>query len=1359
MSNNNAPNGGSLNKSLPTTNSSEPGEVQERRQQTTNPRSAIAASHPSTASTQSAGSSNATSSSRPLGSGSRPRAHFHFAGGDHFPGDRSPSSSDTDDEDNHNTDTNRSSSQRLSQRPPAGTPVRVPIISITDDSTPPSSSRTTEPESSFHSTNSTRASATSSHAQAPSPQPTNTTPDSEHREVHFVDPEANDPHVTGQLPDVLPLYRVKSGSSSKKPGDDAKQKKKWLNFKEMRQKHPWMQRCHWPKVLAWVRPKLNKKGLRPVIRSAIAAWIAMLLLICRHTNRVLGQSSFFVVIVASLFPPMEPVAPMLWKTAYQFVFLFSAWAWTIVASKLATVSRGSPSPAESLQVAVSQGFQCTVSLTNVNQCLLEAIYQGYFVRALPSIIWALFEFVGVAVIMRIKVKYPPLTFSCVFSCICVIISACYGPLYPYFTVSIGLFFIIPFCVQTAIAVGCTLFILPQTCNSAYTESLQGLATKSKCILQKQREMLATSPSSAGWTAFSSIDADVASLKDDISKMQTNEQFMDTEFTYGRLKGSDLIALRVMFEKIALRMTAFSYFNRLIVHNVQIYDDDVLNALDQDVSNNEEASLLHSRHERQHSRDGSRSRISRTSSIATSGTQSRLEPRRVASTQSLSHGQNPQSYVSLSDFFLGRTNAPSTAHNSVADDESEHHTIATKSTAATGRSKGKNKVQAALSKFYDAMHHSYQPVGLLEAQHYMTLENKLPYHPPQLLESLVSCLNDATAKLLNESIVALDGIYGWLDDYNSDRLNHLFSRQSQRRNHSYRVNALRIHYRRLRAVMADFDEHRLFDVKAPIVDLLTTDDLNYLHSLRSLYVIYFYEAHLFQVIRGILQILEATMDLEHRRQLRRLWWPLHAFRFAVMSQFTKSDDYTEDSAPNDPEEDVYKTFTEARNPDAEPPNNICQLIDLHLINFCKHIFSADNRHAIKVGMLAVICTIPSFCRGSAIWYYRNRGFWTVILGTMNLARFSGDTIYGYLARILGTLFGCTVGMMLWYISSGHGKGNSYGLAVVMAIAFPIIMFIRIHLIYLTPMPASIFAVSIALTVGYSWKSFHEPGLVTLGVGWDVAYRRFLTVAAGITAAFIFSMIPRPVTAHRMIRTTLGKLLIQIGSIHCDISNFARRSSHNHIDTDIQSTILKLSQTLMALKKRLAIVKFEPALIGRWPRDRYEQLIETEQELLDLLNSFMTCLTTLDENWTYALMFRIGWLEPKFIASQLAVLYMCSTSLLTENPLPQIVPAPLVDRFFTKNGDIFLPPLSINEPSRVDITLLDQKNYVNFAVGCTIAYAIVNHIDRIMYITKSLCGELYHIDGWPHSRYFDEDIVKKTIHGQLSERDEKSNEDIV
>lgn len=61
-----------------------------------------------------------------------------------------------------------------------------------------------------------------------------------------------------------------------------------------------------------------------------------------------------------------------------------------------------------------------------------------------------------------------------------------------------------------------------------------------------------------------------------------------------------------------------------------------------------------------------------------------------------------------------------------------------------------------------------------------------------------------------------------------------------------------------------------------------------------------------------------------------------------------------------------------------------------------------------------------------------------MAQLGLVPYASDFVSGLIIRGLGTVAGGIVGLVVWYMGSGLGSGNPYGLSAVMAVVIIIIM---------------------------------------------------------------------------------------------------------------------------------------------------------------------------------------------------------------------------------------------------------------------------------------------------------------------------------
>lgn len=149
----------------------------------------------------------------------------------------------------------------------------------------------------------------------------------------------------------------------------------------------------------------------------------------------------------------------------------------------------------------------------------------------------------------------------------------------------------------------------------------------------------------------------------------------------------------------------------------------------------------------------------------------------------------------------------------------------------------------------------------------------------------------------------------------------------------------------------------------------------------------------------------------------------------------------------------------------------------------------------------------------------------------MTQYSGDTLLGFVNRLIGTLFGGIAGLLVWSIATARGgsaSANPYALAGVCFVGFPLVgylllcrfcsvanksstqaIFARLYSPAATQVNI-IFIATFALIVGYSWQNTTYPSLSSIGSGFEVAWRRFLGVGIGVFAATIGSAIIPPIS---------------------------------------------------------------------------------------------------------------------------------------------------------------------------------------------------------------------------------------------------------
>ena len=362
----------------------------------------------------------------------------------------------------------------------------------------------------------------------------------------------------------------------------------------------------------------------------------------------------------------------------------------------------------------------------------------------------------------------------------------------------------------------------------------------------------------------------------------------------------------------------------------------------------------------------------------------------------------------------------------------------------------------------ALHRTYEPVGVLESQTYTDLEatfqtslNEKPTH----YEDMVMLVSSSCCDLLGECERGMSVVIEWLESVNSDRLySRIWKRRTksaERRDISAKVEEA---VEMLQREIDRFQKDKRLEVLEPHMKWFESETHKHRQpSYRLLFASFFYQFHLREFAVSLHALLEQLHEDDATHQLPRWWVP----SFKEVSKWLAGGGENKDKASSedlagedqDPEHIPHITNPEdeaiqvqPRNPDAGPPTNIGHLVGRFVVRFFKLLVRPDIFFAIKAGIITVLVALPSYFKSTAGWFYLNRGIWAVIMTALTIAQFTADTIFGFVVRLVATLLGAALGMVVWYIGSGGGDGNPFGLAAVLAVVLPFILFIRVNFVY-------------------------------------------------------------------------------------------------------------------------------------------------------------------------------------------------------------------------------------------------------------------------------------------------------------------------
>nr|ODN87215.1 hypothetical protein L203_03487 [Cryptococcus depauperatus CBS 7841] len=1045
----------------------------------------------------------------------------------------------------------------------------------------------------------------------------------------------------------------------------------------------------------WIRPKLTWGQLKPVVRTAISSWIGLVLLLIVPVERALGYGAFFLLIVGFMIPPHEPIVQTLEKYLYLFFFAGVAWIWVILAVLIAGATRDAPN---AYKVAAAEAKWAHLKQSDPVKYAQRVIFEAPYLQAKPAVVYAIFLATGTGALLwwKLQTQPNPATFPLVLSCILIDISLTTAVFYPSNTYTSGLIFFLPMAVQAGIGALCSVVIFPESVGHSFQSKLLGILAPLVSAMESIDVLFAgvergvvkraeRADHSVDHSHDHSVDPSPnPSLDPSLHHSLSHRSLRSLSSLSSWTRQSKAIRATLLQSLAGLApLRAQQRYLAVDIRYSRLSGEDLRNLFDG-------LAVVQAR---------SGGLAFFFDVVATNTEHSHLD----SSAWAVEQVSRPASVrMPAPDTPTPDTPALDTPTLDVQPSATPRRTH------LAGRWSGSSHALAALSALA-ALHldppKTPQPVGVYESTRYMNMERPFVVDTETALAQLAT-LAAVCRPVVRSSQAVLSAATRWI--LGANRAPTEASARALADATAELHDALDAFRRSRRATIQPY--RHLFDPSHPAEPPRADPQVH----ARGLFQHFVAHYHLVEFADALLALAATMQQLDAARPRRRLWLPQRGELRRHLCRSQQDPHLTADAPDADADDDTFDVLGDAtqRDPEVRPFDRPALNVLARVVRPLDVFRSRGFLYALKAGVLGALTTLPNFVASSATFYYLNRGVWCTIM--------RGDTATAWLGRVVASFWGCVAGMAIWYIGSGSSSGNPYGIAAVCALAFPAAAFFRVHFPGAV-LTAVMTPVTMGLVIGYSYYNGTLGPLTYAQWGWDVAWRRFLCVLIGITAAWLFAYIPPVFSAKRAVRRSYAQAIGVAGNILCDVLSDANDPHDRLRENDaVRKHLVAWRSKLNRLGSRHVNATREVSLRGQWPEERYEALLETLQDTFSLLSQLHHVLVQLDRPWRRALLARTRLSDPLFLGDVLVVLSVCSTALRTGTALPQITPSPLLARFRmgkTKGLDI---PLGVVDgiPSRVTVDVLESDEYMRYALGITTTFSLVSRLDRMVAVGREL-----------------------------------------
>ncbi|KAL3439959.1 hypothetical protein BJX65DRAFT_317159 [Aspergillus insuetus] len=513
---------------------------------------------------------------------------------------------------------------------------------------------------------------------------------------------------------------------------------------------------------------------------------------------------------------------------------------------------------------------------------------------------------------------------------------------------------------------------------------------------------------------------------------------------------------------------------------------------------------------------------------------------------------------------------------------------------------------------------------------------------------------------------------------------------------------------------------LVDAYGPVLDNFS-DHSGQKRNLSGIIVCMNFQEHMVNSLNTTEALLTEISNHFPAASRTRVWWPT-SLKYAARWAIGKNNKAPAMAAgtTDDPDEVQVGEATKAAQEKKEP------ILGAHrgyrpkarhpvgrAILGIYHWFTCDNGlYALRMVVVTLAISILAVLPNTAGFFYRERGLWGLIMAQTGLLVYMADFTFSVFSRLIGTIVGGLCGLLAWYIGSGGGPGNPYGLSAITAAMLVIFLWIRLYLPPNLLQGGILAAATFLLVVAYSYVDTHNPTYGDPGVGYNVFWRRLLLVLIGIGAATIVQIFPRPPSAARHICKSLSRSFRTLSDHYALLL-----SCWSHPQGDGRALAepiwMELTEILHLLQDPIYNLRFEFSS-SRFDSASLDQVRRICHLINNTLARLLVASAVLSPEYRTRLTQMTGMLDHRCIGEVMAVLGICEQALRTGDAPPEVLPTPLVRRALEYGRSHQTKYLLSTE-------MIRDEDYRRYCVALAAYIRFLGSVDDLVLVIKGVLGE--------------------------------------
>ncbi|SPO06235.1 uncharacterized protein DNG_08924 [Cephalotrichum gorgonifer] len=274
------------------------------------------------------------------------------------------------------------------------------------------------------------------------------------------------------------------------------------------------------------------------------------------------------------------------------------------------------------------------------------------------------------------------------------------------------------------------------------------------------------------------------------------------------------------------------------------------------------------------------------------------------------------------------------------------------------------------------------------------------------------------------------------------------------------------------------------------------------------------------------------------------------------------------------------------------------------------------------MFGLRASIASFCIGILAYLHQTQDFfirqrvvWAMIVIVIGMGPTSGQSLLGFLTRILATIIALALSLIAWYIVDGKTPGVIIFLFLANMVLY--------HPYIKKPQyfgPSIIAIVTLNVIIGYELQVYKLGREVSESHGqpyypiYIFGPYKLAAILAGCAVSFFWVIFPYPITAKSTVPRLVGQSLFNLARFYSVMHATAQlwingqqgavgegtSSPHTHLESVLRGSYKKQAVLLEGIRKHIHFATYEPPFGGKFPTSLYSGMVTSSQQMLNIMS---------------------------------------------------------------------------------------------------------------------------------------------------------------